>query len=65
MVANGSFQVHELDRGTVIAAVVVSTLKNQNVGQMTPSTINPADLQTQPPRLHRDELHRPQLFRSD
>lgn len=42
VVANGSFDVHELDLGTVIAAVAVSTLKDQNVGQMTPAIINPA-----------------------
>lgn len=42
VVANGSFDVHERDLGTVIAAVAVSTLKDQNVGQMTPTIINPA-----------------------
>lgn len=42
VVANGRFDVHERDRGTVIAAVAVSTLKDQNVGQMVPATINPA-----------------------
>ena len=42
VVANGSFDIHERDFGTVIAAVAVSTLKDQNVGQMTPAVINPA-----------------------
>jgi hypothetical protein len=42
VVANGSFDVHERDLATVIAAVAVSTLRDQNVGEMTPAIINPA-----------------------